>query len=453
MRRQLLLVPVALALAGCSLTLDTKELDPLQEAQGFCEAAQTETIRSFERCFSYMSGYDEVLYGILRAYCGSIGADVAAGKVAYSQGAAGECLEAVRTTRCDEFFSGLFSSACPAVERFGFPAPALCEPSCRAALAGVVGNGQGCTTDLQCASGFCAVPAASCGGTCVAGTAGDPCDYRHACAGGNYCASGKCTTYLTSVDADCATVQCNPTTLYCNWVTWRCVQLAGAGASCGGSSAAQCATGLYCDASLTCATRAALGGPCDIKPCGNGLSCDAGTRLCVVTPTAPEAMGEDCHSPRFCNGDVAFCDDSSAAPTYTCLPRKTSGACSDFFECASGYKCDGVECVPLKEAGESCTINDYDCRSGGACVPNPAGGAWCVRQPTTVGAECGSFGGGETIDCISDGDLFCDESIIPGHCAAATRPGEACAGTFECAGNDRGAFCDPGPGTCTAACW
>ncbi len=454
MRRNLLLVAFAAAVAGCSLTLDTKELDPLQEPQGFCESAQTETIRLFERCFSFMSGYEEILYGFLQSYCGAIGTDVASGSVAYSREAAGECLEAIQSTRCDQFFSGLFSSGgCPAIERFGFPAPALCSSSCRAALAGRIGNGDGCTTDLQCTSGFCDVPSLTCGGTCIAGDPGDPCDSSHACASGNYCRIGSCTRYQTSIDADCTTVQCNPTTLYCNQVTKKCAQLVGADGSCGGMAEALCANGLVCDTTPKCVTKAALGESCLMKPCGLGLSCYALTLQCIPTPTGPGPLGADCHSPLYCNGDFAYCDSSSTTPTFTCVPLETSGACSNYFECAHGYQCNGTNCVPLKEAGEACMINNYECKSGGACVPNPAGGAWCVREPTTVGAECGSFGGGESIECISNGDLYCDESTIPGHCAATQRPGDPCAGSYQCADRDRGAFCDFGSGTCTAACW
>ncbi|HEX9398832.1 MAG TPA: hypothetical protein VF912_01885 [Anaeromyxobacter sp.] len=454
MRRQLLLVPIALAVAGCSLTLDTKELDPLQQPQGFCETVESEAMQTIARCFSVMSGFDVTLYGLGRTYCGAIVSDVASGTVGYDQGAATACVDAIRSARCSDIFGSFFSGGCPASERFGVPVPGICSGACRAALAGAVSAGGACTTDLQCTSGHCSVPSATCGGTCVAGTAGDPCDFSHGCASGHYCGGGTCVAYLNVVSAPCTMVKCNPATLYCDQVTFRCAQLAGASASCGGSSGVNCATGLYCSTTLFCATKAAVGESCALnRPCGDGLSCDAATTLCVATPTRAEPIDGDCHFPRFCDSDVAYCDDGSGAPTYTCIAKRTSGFCASFDECALGYYCSsGSQCEPLKDAGQSCTIGVGECRLGGACVPSLGGGASCVREPTTVGAECGSFGGGEYVSCV--GDLSCDESLIPGHCVPARTEGETCTGSYDsCAGNDRGAYCDLGSGTCTAPCW
>jgi len=457
MRRHLLLIP-ALAVAGCSLTLDTKELDPLQQPQGFCETAQTETIRWFERCFSYMSGYDDLLYGYLRSYCGAIASDVSAGAVTYSEGAAAGCIDAIRTTQCDDFALLFVGGFCPAMAPFGFPSPALCRGACRAAIAGALAGDQACANDFQCASGFCDIPPSTCGGTCVTGLVGDPCEWSHGCTSGNYCSGvNRCIAYVTSVGGNCDSVKCNPAMLYCDQTIapHTCQPLVGAGGTCGGVSGALCTINLYCNAG-TCATKAALGDPCAMKPCGNGLSCDASVSgSCIVTPTAPEPIGGDCHAPRFCDGDTAYCDDAATTPTYTCQPKRTSGPCTtNQKECAFTHKCSSTsECVPLRNVGESCTINEYDCRPGGTCIPNPAGGAWCVRQPTTVGAECGSFGGGESLDCFAG--LTCDETAIPGHCVPAKTAGEICTGTYDsCADSDRGAYCDySAGGTCTAPCW
>jgi hypothetical protein len=456
MNSRSLLLTAVVALAGCSLTLDTKELDPLLDAQGFCETADSEAIKTVTRCFSMTSGYDELIYGLLRTYSDSIALDVAAGTVAYSQGAAQACIDEMRAARCGDIFGSLFGGGCPAIERFGaFPMPGICSASCRAALAGTVGVDGACTSDLQCSSGHCSIPALTCGGACVQGTSGDPCDFRHGCADGFYCNGGACTAYASSIGALCDFVACNPATLYCDWsISPRtCQPLAGANASCGGVPGAVCAAGLYCDPGNICRTKAPLGSSCGVIPCGNGLSCDSVRAECIPTPTRPEPLGGDCNPPRFCDEDVAYCDTAGLGGTYKCLAKKTVGSCMSPDECALSHYCDFTSglCLPFKDIGQSCTIGSHECRLGGACVPKLAGGSWCVRQPTTVGAECGSFGGGETIDCF--GNLTCDESTIPGRCVALKAAGDPCVGSYECADDDRGAYCASSSGTCSARCW
>src|SRR5262245_49077895 len=84
---------------------------------------------------------------------------VDAHRITFDPGAAGQCLEALSTASCGQFFS--LSNT----------------PGCLNAARGTVTPGAQCTVDLECTSGICSPMADGCTGKCVAAAAtGAPCD-------------------------------------------------------------------------------------------------------------------------------------------------------------------------------------------------------------------------------------------------------------------------------------
>ncbi len=157
-----------------------------------------------------------------------------------------------------------------------------------------------------------------------------------------------------------------------------CVPYATAGQPCSGGD--ECAAGLVCDYSTsTCKTPSAAGGAC---PCLAGLYCDA-TSKCAAQQTSGTCTSWDaCATGYTCTG----------SPTTTCQPLVgLGGACSQTNSvCGWGYNCGTSNtCVAAPALGESCTPGEY-CIGGycdyatSKCVADPYGGT-CSAAPSVSG--------------------------------------------------------------------
>jgi hypothetical protein len=175
-----------------------------------------------------------------------------------------------------------------------------------------------------------------------------------------------------------------------------------AGSACAVSG--QCSTA-YClvpktAACGTCAASPGVGASCANNSCGPGLVCDSTSLICA---TPLEAAGA--------------CDNSSACgPGLTCVGNTDIIAGS---------------CVPLAEAGASCSLADggsrCDSRFGLYC--NVEADRVCEPVATASATQtCGTVDGG-VIDCLADS--FCQKvggpsAAVPGTCVAPAAAGGAC---------------------------
>jgi hypothetical protein len=89
----------------------------------------------------------------------------------------------------------------------------------------------------------------------------------------------------------------------------------------------------------------------------DGLFCESSTYLCTPTPLLGQAcMGSPCRGEAYCESGA-------------CVPKRTSGPCSDWGEtCASTAYCDREtwQCQPRKALGETCS-GSVQCASSDRC--------------------------------------------------------------------------------------
>ena len=171
-------------------------------------------------------------------------------------------------------------------------------PSSCQASPGTLGKGTACAYDDQCETGFCKKGSTGGCGSCK----------EHAKEGGSCSQDTDCTPGLACV-------------------SYSCRALGRIGDDCGGSKL--CMFGLVCDGG-TCSAGAPAGSPCGQEPglpdpCdqANGVFCDALLMSCRKVEVVP--TGSDC---------------SPYSPSL----------------CAAGGYCNGYECVPALQEGDSCQV-------------------------------------------------------------------------------------------------
>lgn len=229
--------------------------------------------------------------------------------------------------------------------------------ACRQAISGTLANGQPCSDDAQCTSGYCDTEQA-CPGVCAATLAANSdCNYTRQCNPGLVCdyVDNKCKTNATSLNPG---DECE---WYCgygmecvyDYETWdaTCQEWLQANESCEPHDGPECAPGLGCDeGSGQCkpVTIVNEGGTCDdqVKVCDftKQLYCVQGS--CVRIPGAGEdcLMGEACWHGTYCGTDTK------------CHALKAVGeSCTANAECQSRKCSTGNECVY-----EPCPTYEYD---------------------------------------------------------------------------------------------
>jgi hypothetical protein len=284
---------------------------------------------------------------------------IAAGRIAYDGGSAGQCISQLSAEGCD-------SLRVPA--------------ACWQALRGTVPEAGACYEDVDCASGRCTGLGQACPGNCgpALGQAGEPCsnngcDSRRGlsclatgkcgqplgagerCSGHGDCQDGLacigvCTTL--GVGAPCGyDAPCGPAA-WCRHEPYpsssaTCQPRVPKDGACGGS-ADQCEPGLVCAGAGAdgqgnalpgrCEPPSDEGGPCPPAPaaggyvssgCKLGLLCRQG--VCAAPPASGPCAVDPGGSGDSCKRYTAYCD-----PSGTCAPVKPDGApCNGNQECAS----------------------------------------------------------------------------------------------------------------------
>lgn len=278
--------------------------------------------------------------------------------------------------------------------------------------------GEACMDTQECAGGlYCQKSeTAVCPGICAT----YPCDANHLCGVGQYCAGGLCRQAAQAGDpctemGDCnwGSLNCDdgeicPGNVWCDLSAGQCRPGVLEGGACGtiigsagGTSHADCALNLWCDAATglapgVCQQRSAAGGPC--------------------------ISSGNCLSGLYCEGFF-----SGATVTFgTCVATAGPGAaCVSSSQCQSGLVCRAGACG-LGGEGDGCAQDD-ECAAGLFCHQ-----ATCAKA-NYPGSPC------------NDKDAFCAYSRCTGGvCSRFKLVGEACASADECASRS----CPPSTGTC-----
>ena len=323
-------------------------------------------------------------------------------------------------------------------------------------------QGQGCSSNGQCASGSCA------DGVCCNTACGGACDACSVATGAQ--TNGTCAVLG---DGSLGSPSCAP--YLCD----------GSLAACPGSCTTDgdCVGGTYCDAAHHCVAKLAQGQGCSSNnqcasgSCADGVCCNdpctGGCRACTEAKTtlasgtcgfvtAATDPDSECSGAA---GDV--CNGAGAC-------SKSSGqACSAGTECLSGHCYDGTCCnAPCGGVCEACDLNaspgictkvaagaDPDLECPGDTVCNGAGACTQLDQglACTAGAECESGFCADGVCC----DAVCGEpckacvkvktGFANGMCAAVIAgadPDDDCAGTGIC--NGGGACVAPLGESCAA---
>ena len=300
----------------------------------------------------------------------------------------------------------------------------LCDGTCMACgtggICGLVAPG-GFDTDT------CSIPMVCNGaGACINGLGA-------ACGGSNECLSGHC------VDGVCCNSACDGVCEACG--NGLCSPVTNA------ADPDTCAAPKECDASAACKKPngmvCAAAADCKTNFCVDGICCDTScTGACKACDIAP---------------DIGTCSDVVVGTPDTCPPSTTCNgygacfkaigqACSNAFDCQSGFCANGVCCSSACDGVcESCALPS----SVGTCSLEPLGtqsdtctGAfacdgfgqckWQNSHPCTLSTECASS------FCV---DGVCCNNACSGVCKECNRPGSV--GT--CANVP---FGQQDPGTC-----
>ncbi len=306
------------------------------------------------------------------------------------------------------------------------------------------GNGKGCNTGSDCASGFCSGDGACVASLCYDGVkdgsetdvdcGGSHCSARCAagasCGTGADCASGLCNAATqkcvasecadgtkdgteTDVDCggscstkcavnktcaaatDCASGLCNPTTHVCAATTCFDGVLDGneTAIDCGGSCPEKCGTGQHCVAYSDCLSGACVSGSntCATDQChdgiqnGNETGVDCGGSCSTGCGVGVACLtNADCANPQGLVGEAGYCDTA----TFTCDATSCTDGAKDGDE--TDKDCGG-SCNPCA-IGQGCGAGT-DCTSGwcnaarNMCVYNQCQDG--IQEANELGLDCG----------------------------------------------------------------
>ncbi|HEX2688062.1 MAG TPA: hypothetical protein VHN14_15645, partial [Kofleriaceae bacterium] len=250
----------------------------------------------------------------------SLRAAIDKGLTTYDGGSVERCLDAFATRDCD------------ATSQSNRVVPEACLQAFR----GTLHSDAACALDTECISLHCDI---------------------QECSPDTACCTSTCTGDTAPVRArlgeSCETSSCEDN-LICDDATLLCVALKPADAFC--VSPAECAFGLDCLPTGTCAALPKLGDPCT-GPCRDeGTTCSATSHICVKVALA----GEACTTSADCS-PIYRCDTSK----HCSLGPKLGESCMVDPPCADpGAFCD----IPLGEAMGTCALPKAD---GSPCLLDP----------------------------------------------------------------------------------
>jgi hypothetical protein len=387
-------------------------------------------------CSSQHSGRDCLSGDCIDGYCCNStceNAGISAGcercDVASHQGTCWPVASGTATTTCAQYLCTGSSTACPTT----------------------------CSSDTNCATGFyCS------GGFCVGGQVqGASCS--SATHSGRDCASGYC------VDGYCCNSACESSGLAssacmsCSRIPGTC-SAAPAGSSgspacsgnltCNGSSNTcpatcaadtDCASGFYCNGT-SCVSKGANGSGCSRTAqcssgyCVGGVCCSAGctggcnicsTGTCMVLNSGQTGSGCGGY---LCNGTSAICP----------------GSCTSDANCASGYFCNGGQCITRLANASSCDHSTM-CQSGvcsnGVCCATVCSGACQACNLSGTVGTCANVTTGTAGNPPCSGNLLCAGGPS---CPASCTSDANCLGGYYCSGGS--CVAKKGAGSsCTAA--
>jgi len=153
--------------------------------------------------------------------------------------------------------------------------------------------------------------------------------------------------------------------------------------------------GVCCDTPCTstcmsCAL-AATRGKCTLEPMGADLvacpagsgadatcrpgGCDGTAAKCQYSASTTQCRVAACDTQSSTAYAATNCDGAGACPTATpvscngfaCDGTSCGKTCSSISDCSPGYYCDGVNCLPMKDLGQSCAA-DGECKTGTFCA-------------------------------------------------------------------------------------
>ncbi len=249
----------------------------------------------------------------------------------------------------------------------------ICEDPC-----GKAGQGQSCER-IPCAEGlFCDEDTRIC---MARGDLGDTCTNDLECEVGSICGAGETPLICVEPAAlgdPCDLIPCADGLFSCDPETNVCVPKSGPGEPCG---PIPCTEDLACDPeSKVCGPKSGLGEPCDLIDCAVGSFCVEQGPVCIE----PATLGEPC-------GNIS-CADGLACDleAYVCAPLGGLGEpCTSIESCMEGLQCDeSATCVRLPTEGEPCLVGvggEIDiCALGHVCVYFDEWTWKCVRLPPLV---------------------------------------------------------------------
>jgi hypothetical protein len=262
----------------------------------------------------------------------------------------------------------------------------------------------GCTSDLQCATGF-------------------------------YCgASGTCVAQKTQGLACNLAVDCKTTGTCRECSTGNCVDGYCCNTACGG----QCQA---CDVAGALGSCLPVTGAVHSNPSGPARSACGGSGTCGARCDGVDVT--QCHNPGSGTAcGVASC--SAATGSQTNVGSCSGGACSQGNTPCYGYACGATTCKSSCGSDADCANASYYCTTGGACVlKEPDGNACGTNNGACLHGNCV---GGICCDTACTGAGFsCNLPTSRGRCVKANAT--ACTSSSECGSG----FCVDGV-CCDSAC-
>ncbi len=295
------------------------------------------------------------------------------------------------------------------------------DVDCGGSCAASCGDGQGCGSDEDCASGRCDADENECvpNPTCADGEKnGDETDVD--CGGGcpNNCDDGEgCED-----GDDCVSGQCDPDTMTCD-------------------PSGDCSDGMQNGDE----TDVDCGGSCKLD-CDDGDGCEDGDD-CISTICDPKTM--TCTPAGDCTDGVQNGDESDIDCGGTVCDACPDGdGCDDDADCASGV-CDEPNMVCLPPACDDGVVNgdetDVDC--GGSCPADCDDGEDCLADDDCTSQICDPGSNTCASRSCNDGVQNGDETDVDcgGTCPTDCDDGEDCLVGEDCVSQ----VCDPVLLTCT----
>lgn len=344
-------------------------------------------------------------------------------------------------------------------------------------------NGVDCSSDAECASGFCVDKVCcdtKCGAACsscrgentgmadgvcgfvTSGTdANDDCAESNDACGRDGSCDGAGACRFKGVDHACGTESCSSgqytPAAYCDG-TGSCSQrtpISCGNYPCSGTVCAvtctpsiQCPTGLWCD-SGSCKAKKPTGTTCNgaaecvSAACIDGVCCDSdctGTcRSCRAASTgaaeghcAPITAGTDPNNEctaaavSTCKNDGS-CDGSGACRQYASGTVCQAKACSDGANSSSAtaeVKCGGGSCGTATTSG----CGDYTC-NGDSCRSSCSQSAHCIKGKYCEGTACATT---KAVGSLCKAPAECTTAICNNY-ETNVRPGHCCATPTNCA--------------------